>query len=85
MKEVATEQNGQKVRENHNSYNEVDALQHLYKQIGIPAVAAAARYQGDAKNTACAQLRTTPQLFRKVWDEGDHDQPRRTGHSRHRH
>jgi hypothetical protein len=48
-------------------------------------VAAAARYHGDAKNTACARLRTTPQLSSKVWDEGDHDQPPRTGHSRHRH
>jgi hypothetical protein len=49
MKDVTTEQNSQKVRETHNSYNEIDALQHFYKQIGIPAVAAAVRYQGDAK------------------------------------
>ena len=41
MKDVTTEQNSQKVRETHNSYNEIDALQHFYKQIGIPAVAAA--------------------------------------------
>ena len=35
MKDVTTEQNSQKVRETHNSYNEIDALQHFYKQIGI--------------------------------------------------
>jgi hypothetical protein len=30
------------------------ALQRCYQQIGIPAVAAAARYQGTAKNPAYA-------------------------------
>ena len=55
MKDVTTEQSGQRVRENHNSYSEIDALKHLYKQIGIPAVAAAVRYQGDAKNPAYAR------------------------------
>jgi hypothetical protein len=49
MKDVTTEQNSQKVRETHNCYNEIDALQHFYKQIGIPAVAAAVRYQGEPK------------------------------------
>jgi hypothetical protein len=59
MKDVTTEQNSQKERETHNSYNENDALQHFYKQIGIPAVAAAVRYQGDAKNPAYARLSAT--------------------------
>ena len=59
MKDETTEQNSQRVRENHNSYNEIDALQHFYRQIGIPAVAAAVRYQGDAKDPACASLRAT--------------------------
>jgi hypothetical protein len=56
MKEVTAEQNSQKVRETHNSYNEIEALQHCYKQIGIPAVAAAVRYQGDSKNPAYAPV-----------------------------
>lgn len=34
--------------------NEVTALDHRYGQIGISAVAAAARYQGAAKNPAYA-------------------------------
>jgi hypothetical protein len=51
MKDITAEQNSQKNRETHN-YNEIGALQHCYKQIGIPAVAAAARYQGDSKNPA---------------------------------
>ena len=49
MKEVTTEQDSQKARETHNSYDEVNALQRHYKQIGIPAVAAAVQHQGDAK------------------------------------
>ncbi len=52
MKEVTAEQNRQKERETYNSYNETDPLQHCYKQIGIAAVAAAVRYQGDCKNPA---------------------------------
>ena len=84
MKDVTTEQNSQKVRENHNSYNEIDALQHFYKQIGIPAVAAAVRYQGDAKNPAYAPVASLSYSVR-LGVGGDHDKPRRTGHSRHRH
>ena len=56
MKDVTAEQKSQNEHETHNSSNEKDALQHCYKQIGIPAVAAAARYQGDAKNTAYAPV-----------------------------
>jgi hypothetical protein len=36
------------------SADEQIALHLRYRQIGISAVAAAARYQGDAKNTSCA-------------------------------
>ena len=59
MKDVTTEQNSQKERDTHNSYNENDALQHCYKQIGIPAVAAAVRYQGDPKTQPMFRLRAT--------------------------
>ena len=33
-------------------YFEKETLQRFYRQIGIPAVAAAVRYQGDSKNPA---------------------------------
>jgi hypothetical protein len=59
MKDETTEQNSQRVRENHNSYNKIDALQHFYKKIWIPAVAAAVRYQGNAKDPAYARSRAT--------------------------
>jgi hypothetical protein len=58
MKDVNTEvakQNSQKKCETHKSSNN-DALQHCYRQIGIPAVAAAVRYQGDTKNPAYAPV-----------------------------
>ena len=38
---------------------ETVALHHRYRQIGISAVAAAARYQGGAKNPAYAPASTT--------------------------
>ena len=65
MKDITTEQNSQKERENHNSYNENDALQRCCKQIGISAVAAAVRYQGDPKNPAYAPV-ASHNLFSKV-------------------
>ena len=59
MKDTTPEQNSQKNCET-RYYNEIDALQHCYKQIGMPAVAAAARYQGDAKTPGpvASHLRT---------------------------
>ena len=33
-----------------------NAIQHYYGEIGIPAVAAAVRYQGDFKNAAYAPV-----------------------------
>ncbi len=33
--------------------SETNPIQRYYGQIGIPAVAAAARYQGDSKNPTC--------------------------------
>jgi hypothetical protein len=48
--------------------SETNPIQRYYGQIGIPAVAAAARYQGDSKNPAYARLRSTHSLlsgFRK--------------------
>jgi len=48
---------GQKSRENTSSGKSPDqntALDRRYRQIGISAVAAAVRYQGDAKNPAYA-------------------------------
>ncbi len=56
MKDVLAEQTEQRKREIRKLSTESDALQHCYKQIGIPAVAAAARYQGDAKNPAYAPV-----------------------------
>jgi hypothetical protein len=38
--------------------SEDNAIQRHYGQIGIPAVAAAARYQGDSKNLANARVAT---------------------------
>jgi hypothetical protein len=39
--------------------SENNTIQRYYGQIGIPAVAAAARYQGDSKNPAHARPRST--------------------------
>jgi len=48
-----TNQNKRKVRK---SLDENTALHRRYGQIGISAVAAAVRYQGDAKNPAYAPV-----------------------------
>ncbi len=48
---------GQKTKELTVS-RENTALDHCYRQIGISAVAAAVRYQGDAKNPAYAPVST---------------------------
>ena len=56
MNDVVAEQSEHTDRKTHKCSNEIDALQHCYKQIGIPAVAAAVRYQGDAKNPAYAPV-----------------------------
>jgi hypothetical protein len=56
MRDVTTEvvENGQEERAGRKSSNRNIALQHCYGQIGISAVAAAARYQGGGKNPAYA-------------------------------
>jgi hypothetical protein len=56
MNDVVAEQSEHADRKVHKCSNENDTLQHCYKQIGIPAVAAAVRYQGDAKNPAYAPV-----------------------------
>ena len=59
MKDVTAQvakPSSQRERETHKSSNENDALQHRYGKIGIPAVAAAVRYQGDVKNPAYAPI-----------------------------
>jgi hypothetical protein len=56
MQDGTAKQNSQKERETHSPHNEIDALQNCYKQIGIPAVAAAVLYQGDSKNPACGPV-----------------------------
>jgi hypothetical protein len=48
------EKNGQEERAGRKSSNGTIALQHCYGQIGISAVAAAVRYQGESKNPAYA-------------------------------
>lgn len=48
------EKDGQEQRAGRKSSNGNIALQRCYGQIGISAVAAAARYQGDSKNPAYA-------------------------------
>lgn len=48
------EKNGQEERAGRKSSNGNIALQLCYGQIGISAVAAAVRYQGDSKNPAYA-------------------------------
>jgi hypothetical protein len=56
MQDVAAEiadKNRQEERAVRKSSNGI-ALQHCYGQIGISAVAAAVRYQGDSKNPAYA-------------------------------
>jgi hypothetical protein len=58
MQDVAADNaknSGQKTRELTLS-RENTALDHRYRQIGISAVAAAVRYQGDAKNPAYAPV-----------------------------
>jgi len=55
----ATANTGKKIgnrREAGKSSDEQNALHLCYGQIGISAVAAAARYQGDAKNPAYAPV-----------------------------
>lgn len=52
---------------------------YYYGQIGIPAVAAAASYQGDSKNPAYARLRSTLLVGSR-----NHDKPQRAGHPGHR-
>jgi hypothetical protein len=56
MNDVVAEQSEHTDRKIHKCSKENDALEHCYKQIGIPAVAAAVRYQGDAKNPAYAPV-----------------------------
>ena len=48
------DENRQQERAVRKSSNGNIALQHCYGQIGISAVAAAVRYQGDSKNPAYA-------------------------------
>jgi hypothetical protein len=48
------EKSGQEERAGRKSPNGTIALQRRYGQIGISAVAAAVRYQGDSKNPAYA-------------------------------
>jgi hypothetical protein len=58
MKDVTdgvAKQSSQKQGETLKSY-ENDAIQRYYGHIGIPAVAAAVRYQGDSKNPAYAPV-----------------------------
>jgi hypothetical protein len=45
-------------QKSHKGPAEATALVHCYRQIGISAVAAAARYQGGAKNPAYAPAST---------------------------
>ena len=52
MQDGTAKQNSQKERETHSPHNEIDALQNCYKQIGIPAVAAAVLYQGDSRKSS---------------------------------
>jgi hypothetical protein len=47
-------------------YSEKETLQRFYGQIGIPAVAAAVRYQGDSKNSVRPPVRI---------NLGNHDEP----------
>jgi len=47
-------------------YSEKETLQRFYGQIGIPAVAAAARYQGDFKNPVHPPVKI---------NLGSHDEP----------
>jgi hypothetical protein len=57
MQDVSAEiaaKSGQEERTGRKSSNGTIALQHCYGQIGISAVAAAVRYQGDSKNPAYA-------------------------------
>jgi hypothetical protein len=53
---VAANQSRQKCETLKCSENET--IQHYYGQIGIPAVAAAVRYQGDSKNPAYAPVKS---------------------------
>ncbi len=58
MKKVTTsvaKQSSQKQRGTLKS-SENNAIQRYYGRIGIPAVAAAVRYQGDSKNPAYAPV-----------------------------
>jgi hypothetical protein len=69
MKDVATvvaKQSKQRCETVKCSENET--LQRYYGQIGIPAVAAAVRYQGDSKNPVYAPVRIKLHL-------GSHDEP----------
>ena len=47
-------------------YSEKEKLQRFYGQIGIPAVAAAVRYQGDSKNPVHPPVKI---------NLGSHDEP----------
>lgn len=51
-----TKKSSQEKRQVRKASGENTALQRCYGQIGIPAVAAAVRYQGDAKNPAYAPV-----------------------------
>jgi len=51
-----TAKNTSNQRKRRKSSDETVALHLCYRQIGISAVAAAARYQGDAKNPAYAPV-----------------------------
>jgi len=54
-----TADSAKKTDQNRPDTGEKSALDGCYRQIGISAVAAAARYQGDAKNPAYAPASTT--------------------------
>jgi hypothetical protein len=61
MKDVTADvakQSSQKQRGTLKS-SEDNAIQRHYREIGIPAVAAAVRYQGDSKNPAYAPVCTS--------------------------
>jgi hypothetical protein len=62
---VAAKQSKQRC-ETVNYFEEETPLQRFYGQIGIPAVAAAVRYQGDSKNPAHPPAKI---------NSGGHDEP----------
>ena len=57
MNDVVAEQSEHTDRKIHKCSKENDALEHCYKQIGIPAVAAAVRFKEMPKIPPTPQLR----------------------------